>query len=157
MRGNPLPPPFITHSPTPGLVTSAVVSDLGSRDSPSLLNSSVQLFPFMHMIDKSVTDRIIAISPTAAYRTLKRGFVYVTPQLKLYSGELAEMADFKISLKHPVRSVMEMCLNLSTQQAVLPVLLTLIIHSKQDDEEQNHFFQVRCQVCRCVKGHRKWL
>ena len=69
--------------------------------------------------------------------------MYITPQLKLYSGELAEMADFKISLKHPVRSVMEMCLNLSTQDAVLPVLLTLIIHSKQDGEEPNHFFQVR--------------
>lgn len=88
---------------------------------------------------------ILSFTPTAAYRALKRGFVYVTPQLRLYSGELAEMADFKISLKHPVRSVMEMCLNLSTQQAVLPVLLTLIIHSKQDqdDGEANHFFQVR--------------
>ena len=77
----------------------------------------------------------------SAYRTLKRGFVQVTPQLRLTSGELAEMADFKISLKHPIRSVMELCLSLSTQQAVLPVLLTLLVHSKAANG-QNDFFHV---------------
>lgn len=43
---------------------------------------------------------------------------------------------------------MELCLSLSTQQAVLPVLLTLLIHANQDKrsfDQQNHFFQVyRC-------------
>ncbi len=60
----------------------------------------------------------------------------MTPQVRLAaSGELKEMSDIKISLKHPVRSVMELCLKLSTQNAVLPVLLALMIHSKEAEED----------------------
>lgn len=70
----------------------------------------------------------------------------MTPQVKFASGQLIEMSDIKISLKHPVRSVMELCLRLSTQNAVLPVLLALVIHSKErvneDDSEDYQLFQV---------------
>jgi len=71
------------------------------------------------------------------YNISNRGFLYVTPQVRLASsGELKEMSDIKISLKHPVRSVMELCLKLSTQNAVLPVLLALMIHSKDSEGEE---------------------
>ena len=99
--------------------------------------------PYWLLAISSLHSYILHVS--TAYRTLKRGFVYVTPQMRLSSGELAELADFKISLKHPVRSVMELCLSLSTQQAVLPVLLTLLVHAKHSNEngERNSFIQVR--------------
>ena len=61
----------------------------------------------------------------------------MTPQVRLASGELKEMSDIKISLKHPVRSVMELCLKLSTQNAVLPVLLALVIHSKEAEGQEH--------------------
>ena len=80
-----------------------------------------------------------------AYSVHKRGFVNVSPQLKLTTGEVIDMAEFKISLKHPVRNVMESCLSLSTQSAVLPVLLTLMVHSKQNSGKNSggghHFFK----------------
>ena len=73
------------------------------------------------------------------YNISNRGFLYVTPQVRLASsGELKEMSDIKISLKHPVRSVMELCLKLSTQNAVLPVLLALMIHSRESEEEERN-------------------
>ncbi len=65
------------------------------------------------------------------------------------SGEVVDMADFKISLKHPVRNVMELCLSLSTQKAVLPVLLTLIMHSNQ--ESGNIFFEVHSYYIHTTK------
>ena len=71
----------------------------------------------------------------------------VLPLLSLPTGEV-ELLPFKISLKHPVRNVMEMCLNLSTHDAVLPVLLSLMMHCKGDKEKQR--FQVRRSVCVCM-------
>jgi len=88
---------------------------------------------------------------TLAYRVLRRGVISITPQLRLSTGEVMELADFKISIKHPVRNVMELCLGLSTQSAVLPVLLTLIMHSKRDSElDERFFFEVIAFVYTCI-------
>lgn len=69
-----------------------------------------------------------------------RGMVEVLPLLNLKSGEV-ELAPFRIGVKHPVRNVMELCLNLSSNDAVLPVLIALMVHcERQHGREQ---FQVR--------------
>jgi len=60
--------------------------------------------------------------------------VEVLPLLNLSSGEV-ELAPFKISIKHPVRNVMELCLKLSSTDAVLPVLLALMVHSVRSTQE----------------------
>ena len=67
-----------------------------------------------------------------------RGLVEVLPLLNLTSGEVGKLAHFKLSLKHPIRNVMELCLSLSTNNAILPVLLSLMVHS-QGDNSKKHF------------------
>ena len=67
-----------------------------------------------------------------------RGVVEVLPLLNLQNGEVAQLAHFKLTLKHPIRNVMELCLNLSTNNAILPVLLSLMVHC-QDDNYKEHF------------------
>ena len=67
----------------------------------------------------------------------KRDFVNVIPQVKCASGQVVNMSEFKIALKHPVRSMMELCVMLSSKDAVLPVLLALGIHSKATSKEDN--------------------
>ena len=69
-----------------------------------------------------------------------RGVVEVSPLLNLPNGDVAQLAHFKLSLKHPIRNVMELCLNLSTNNAILPVLLSLMIHSQGDSSKER--FQV---------------
>ena len=69
--------------------------------------------------------------------------VEVLPLLNLPTGEV-ELAPFRIGIKHPVRNVMELCLNLSSNDAVLPVLIALMVHcERQSGKEQ---FQVREQA-----------
>ena len=58
--------------------------------------------------------------------------------LGLSTGEV-ELPTFKIGLKHPIRNVMELCINHSTNEAVLPVLISLMVHCDADDRKQ---FQV---------------
>ena len=70
-----------------------------------------------------------------------RGLVEVLPLLSQPNGEEAPLANFKLSLKHPIRNVMELCLNLSTYNAILPVLLSLMVHCESDDSKEH--FQVK--------------
>ena len=65
--------------------------------------------------------------------------VQVLPLLNLPSGEV-ELAPFKIGVKHPVRNVMELCLNLSSNDAVLPVLIALMVHCERENGREQ--FQV---------------
>ena len=77
---------------------------------------------------------------TATNRT--RGGVEVLPVLGLASGEV-ELPPFRIGLKHPIRNVMEMCINHSTNEAVLPVLISLMVHCDDDKKVGGKQFQVR--------------
>ena len=64
-----------------------------------------------------------------------RGMVEVQPHLNLPGGEV-ELGKFRLSLKHPVSNVMELCLKLSTHDAVLPVLMSLMVNC---DGNKTHF------------------
>lgn len=60
-------------------------------------------------------------------------------------GETVELKPFSLAVKNPMKSIIELCLNLSTNEAVLPVLVTLMLHCKGDPEKSN--FQVGEYVC----------
>ena len=61
--------------------------------------------------------------------------------LGLASGEV-ELPPFKIGLKHPIRNVIELCINHSTNKAVLPVLISLMVHCDDDKTVGCKHFQV---------------
>ena len=61
--------------------------------------------------------------------------------LGLASGEV-ELPPFKIGLKHPIRNVMELCINHSTNEAVLPVLISLMVHCDDGGKNGYKHFQV---------------
>lgn len=65
----------------------------------------------------------------AVYESANRGVVEVRTLIKLSDGKNVELPNFKVALKHPIRNVMELCMNLSTNEAVLPVLISLMVHS----------------------------
>ena len=67
--------------------------------------------------------------------------VEVLPVLGLASGEV-ELPPFRIGLKHPIRNVMELCINHSTNEAVLPVLISLMVHCDDDKKVGCKHFQV---------------
>jgi len=72
--------------------------------------------------------------------------VQVLPLLNLPSGEV-ELTPFKIGVKHPVRNVMELCLNLSSNDAVLPVLIALMVHCERENGREQF------QVGSCLVGY----
>jgi len=92
-----------------------------------LLTSSPQ-----RVVPKRIGNRTLVFE-TPVYSASK-GMVEVLPLLNLPSGEV-ELAPFKISIKHPVQNVMELCLKLSSTDAVLPVLLALMVHSVRSTQE----------------------
>ena len=77
----------------------------------------------------------------SVYTTTNRGMVEVLPVLGLASGEV-ELPPFRIGLKHPIRNVMELCINHSTNEAVLPVLISLMVHCDDDKKVGGKHFQV---------------
>jgi len=58
-----------------------------------------------------------------------RGQVEVSPVLKLMGRHNKHLAKFKLTLKHALTTVMELCIKLSSTSAVLPVLTTLMLHA----------------------------
>ena len=59
-----------------------------------------------------------------------------------------ELKPFTLAVKNPMKSIIELCLNLSSNEAVLPVLVTLMLHCKGDREKSN--FQVSFQERRIL-------
>ena len=50
-----------------------------------------------------------------------------------------ELTPFTLTLKNPMKAIIELCLSLTTRETVLPVLITLMLHCERD----NNSFQVR--------------
>lgn len=64
----------------------------------------------------------------------------VTPILETRKGSKIQMGKFRLTLKHPLTTAMELCMKLSTSNAVLPILTTLMLSASGDKEDQ---FKVR--------------
>ena len=78
------------------------------------------------------------------------------PTLHLASGDV-KLAPIKLTIRHPLRSIMEMCMELSASKAVLPVLLSLIFHCDSDGGQfkvctlGSFYFQTYIRVIFCHK------
>lgn len=103
---------------------------------------------FMHRCNKSleyvyIHDEVaiailvhLSLALHAVYSSY-HGLVEVLPVLSLSNGEEVPLSGFKLTLKHPISNVMELCLNMSTYIAVLPILLSLMVHCESDSSKKH--------------------
>ena len=66
--------------------------------------------------------------------------VEVVPVLATPTGGDVKLATFGIAMRHPVTNVIELCMRLSSSDAVLPVLMALMLHCH--DNKSKEYFQV---------------
>ena len=66
-----------------------------------------------------------------------RNTIDVLPIVHGQAGGTTELKPFSLAVKNPMKNIIELCLNLSTNEAVLPVLVTLMLHCKGDPEKSN--------------------
>lgn len=67
----------------------------------------------------------------------------MTPILETRKGYKIQMGKFRLTLKHPLTTAMELSMKLSTSSAVLPILTTLMLNASGDKED---LFKVVTQV-----------
>ncbi len=91
------------------------------------------------MVPKHIMECAICplISNINAVYSTSRGQVEVTPILESRKGSKRQMGMFRLTLKHPLTTAMELCMNLSSSTAVLPVLTTLMLNAS--GEKTEHF------------------
>lgn len=78
-----------------------------------------------------------------AYKTLHSSHktIDVLPILHDHQNSATvELHQFSLVVKNPVKNLIELCLNLSTNEAILPILVTLMLHCNGEQEKSN--FQV---------------